>query len=85
VAVGAPARAAREHLPEVFRGHALGVEEALQQLASGLAQKLRLRGRGLPGKPAAGDQIVEIEVNAPRAENEEQREAYAKLAAAFGK
>jgi curved DNA-binding protein len=48
-------------------------------------RKLRLRGRGLPGKPAAGDQIVEIEVNAPRAENEEQREAYAKLAAAFGK
>jgi curved DNA-binding protein len=48
-------------------------------------RKLRLRGRGLPGKPDAGDQIVEIEVNAPRAENEEQREAYATLAAAFGK
>jgi curved DNA-binding protein len=48
-------------------------------------RKLRLRGRGLPGKPGAGDQIVEIEVNAPRAENEAQREAYSKLAAAFGK
>jgi len=48
-------------------------------------RKLRLRGRGLPGKPEAGDQIVEIEVNAPRAENDAQREAYAKLGAAFGK
>src|SRR6478735_3670224 len=48
-------------------------------------RKLRLRGRGLPGKPAAGDQIVEIEVNAPRAENEAQREAYAKLGEAFAK
>jgi len=46
-------------------------------------RKLRLRGRGLPGKPEAGDQIVEIEVNAPRAENEAQREAYAKLGEAF--
>jgi curved DNA-binding protein len=48
-------------------------------------RKLRLRGRGLPGKPDAGDQIVEIEVNAPRAENEAQREAYARLGEAFGK
>jgi curved DNA-binding protein len=52
---------------------------------SDTGRKLRLRGRGLPGKPAAGDQIVEIEVNAPRAENEAQREAYSKLGAAFGK
>jgi len=52
---------------------------------SDTGRKLRLRGRGLPGKPQAGDQIVEIEVNAPRAENEAQREAYSKLAAAFGK
>ena len=52
---------------------------------SDTGRKLRLRGRGLPGKPEAGDQIVEIEVNAPRAENEAQREAYAKLGAAFGK
>jgi curved DNA-binding protein len=48
-------------------------------------RKLRLRGRGLPGKPNAGDQIVEIEVTAPRAENEAQREAYAKLGEAFAK
>ena len=46
-------------------------------------RKLRLRGRGLPGTPA-GDQIVELEVTAPRAETDEQREAYAALANAFG-
>src|SRR6476659_3931458 len=52
---------------------------------SDAGRKLRLRGRGLPGKPAAGDQIVEIEIRAPRAENEAQREAYAKLGEAFAK
>lgn len=46
-------------------------------------RKLRLRGRGLPGNPA-GDQIVELEVTAPRAVNDEQREAYRELAKAFG-
>lgn len=46
-------------------------------------RKLRLRGRGLQGTPP-GDQIVELEITAPRAETEEQRKAYAKLAKAFG-
>ena len=46
-------------------------------------RKLRLRGRGLPGNPA-GDQIVELEINAPRAATEEQRQAYRDLASAFG-
>jgi len=46
-------------------------------------RKLRLRGRGLPGKPD-GDQIVELEVIAPVATNEEQRKAYKDLAKAFG-
>jgi len=46
-------------------------------------RKLRLRGRGLPGTPA-GDQIVELEVTAPRAETDEQRDAYAALGKAFG-
>jgi curved DNA-binding protein len=46
-------------------------------------RKLRLRGRGLPGNPA-GDQIVELEITAPRAGNEEQRDAYRGLARAFG-
>jgi len=46
-------------------------------------RKLRLRGRGLPGKPD-GDQIVELEVVAPVASNEAQRKAYKDLAKAFG-
>lgn len=45
-------------------------------------RKLRLRGRGLPGTPA-GDQIVELEITAPRAETDAQREAYAALGKAF--
>jgi curved DNA-binding protein len=52
---------------------------------SDTGRKLRLRGRGLPGKPEAGDQIVEIEVTAPRPENEAQREAYARLGETFAK
>ena len=47
-------------------------------------RKLRLRGRGLPGKPAAGDQIVELEVSTPKPDNDAQREAYQRLAEAFG-
>jgi curved DNA-binding protein len=46
-------------------------------------RKLRLRGRGLPGAPP-GDQIVELEVLAPRAHNETQREAYRMMRDAFG-
>ena len=46
-------------------------------------RKLRLRGRGLPGTPP-GDQIVELEITAPKPETEDQRKAYAKLAKAFG-
>jgi curved DNA-binding protein len=45
-------------------------------------RKLRLRGRGLPGTPV-GDQIVELEITAPRVENAAQREAYAVLRDAF--
>ena len=46
-------------------------------------RKLRLRGRGLPGTPG-GDQIVELEVLAPRPDSDAQREAYANLRDAFG-
>lgn len=46
-------------------------------------RKLRLRGRGLPGEPA-GDQIVELEVLAPRAHAAEQTAAYERLREAFG-
>lgn len=50
---------------------------------SDAGRKLRLRGRGLPGKPAAGDQIVEIEIRAPKAESEAQRDLYRRMAEAF--
>lgn len=46
-------------------------------------RKLRLRGRGLPGAPA-GDQIVELEVLAPKAHSDAERDAYGKLRDAFG-
>lgn len=46
-------------------------------------RKLRLRGRGLPGTPP-GDQIVELEVLAPRAHNDTEREAYRMMRDAFG-
>lgn len=49
-------------------------------------RKLRLRGRGLPeaGSGPAGDQIVELEILAPRAHDDAQREAYARMRDAFG-
>ena len=49
-------------------------------------RKLRLRGRGLPGSGGmpAGDQIVELEVLAPKANTDAEREAYRTLQDAFG-
>jgi curved DNA-binding protein len=49
-------------------------------------RKLRLRGRGLPGtgNAPAGDQIVELEILAPKVHNDAQRKAYAKMRDAFG-
>lgn len=49
-------------------------------------RKLRLRGRGLPGgaQGVDGDQIVELEVLAPRAHDDAQRQAYATMRDAFG-
>ena len=46
-------------------------------------RKLRLRGRGLPGA-TPGDQIVELEVLAPKANSDAEREAYRGLRDAFG-
>ncbi|WP_363797227.1 DnaJ C-terminal domain-containing protein [Lysobacter firmicutimachus] len=60
-----------------------GAVELKIPAASEAGRKLRLRGRGLPGSPS-GDQIVELEVLAPKPENEAQREAYQGLRAAFG-
>ena len=50
---------------------------------SDTGRKLRLRGRGLPGKPAAGDQIVEVEVRTPKATTDEQREFYLEMQKTF--
>ncbi|ODS62407.1 MAG: cytochrome C biogenesis protein [Arenimonas sp. SCN 70-307] len=50
---------------------------------SDTGRKLRLRGRGLPGKPAPGDQIVEIEVRAPKASTDAQKDLYRQMADAF--
>ena len=51
-------------------------------------RKLRLRGRGLPAradeKRPPGDQIVELEVLAPRVHNDTQQEAYRMMRDAFG-
>ena len=53
---------------------------------SEVGRKLRLRGRGLPGTAStpAGDQIVELEVLAPRAHSDIERDAYRNLKEAFG-
>ena len=45
-------------------------------------RKLRLRGRGLPGTPP-GDQIVELEILAPRPHTPEQEAAYEAMKQAF--
>lgn len=46
------------------------------------AQKLRLRGRGLPGSPA-GDQIVTIRLVTPAAQSAADREAYERMRREF--
>jgi curved DNA-binding protein len=45
-------------------------------------RKLRLRGRGLPGA-SPGDQLIELEVTAPKAQTARQIEAYGALRDAF--
>ncbi len=45
-------------------------------------QTLRLKGRGLPGKPP-GDQLVVLSVVLPVAENEDQKKLYKKMQAAW--
>ena len=49
-------------------------------------RKLRLRGRGLPGLGSAtpGDQLVELEIQAPVPRDPGQREAYERLRDSFG-
>jgi curved DNA-binding protein len=45
-------------------------------------QKLRLKGRGLPGKPG-GDQLVEIRIVTPAAQTATAREAYERMRKEF--
>ncbi|MET0328533.1 MAG: DnaJ C-terminal domain-containing protein [Luteimonas sp.] len=54
--------------------------------SSEAGRKLRLRGRGLPGSGGApdGDQIVELEIQAPVAQNMKQVAAYEALRDSFG-
>lgn len=49
-------------------------------------RKLRLRGRGLPGTGSmpAGDQIVELEILAPKANTDDERDAYRQMRDVFG-
>lgn len=49
---------------------------------SDTGRKLRLRGRGWPGS-TPGDQIVTIEVHAPKAETDEQKKVYESMADEF--
>ena len=55
-----------------------GAVELRVPAGSDTGRKLRLRGRGLPGAPP-GDQIVEIEVRAPKAENDVQKALYRQM------
>lgn len=43
-------------------------------------QKLRLKGRGMPGKPLAGDQYAVVKIETPPAQSDEQRQVYEKMA-----
>ncbi len=69
------------------RAHPGGPVELKIPAGSDSGRKLRLRGRGLPGSgadAAAGDQIVELEVQAPVPATEGQRQAYRDLGQRFG-
>jgi curved DNA-binding protein len=43
-------------------------------------QKLRLKGRGMPAKPHAGDQYAILQIDTPPAHNAEQKQIYEKMA-----
>jgi curved DNA-binding protein len=51
---------------------------------SDTGKRLRLKGRGMPGKAGPGDQLVELEVSVPVPETEEQKAVYRKMAELFG-
>ncbi len=43
-------------------------------------QKMRLKGRGMPGKPHPGDQYAIVQIHTPPAKTEEQKQVYEKMA-----
>ncbi len=45
-------------------------------------KRMRLRGRGMPGR-TPGDQLITLEIHAPPAESEAQRKLYEQMAKAF--
>ena len=49
---------------------------------SNSGKRMRLRGRGMPGH-SPGDQLVTLEIHAPKAETDAQRKLYEQMAAAF--
>jgi curved DNA-binding protein len=49
---------------------------------SNSGKRMRLRGRGMPGSPP-GDQLVTLEIHAPKAQTEEQRKLYEQMAEVF--
>lgn len=50
------------------------------QAGSHAGQKLRLKGRGMPGKPQVGDQYAIVQIEIPPAKTEEQQHFYQKMA-----
>lgn len=50
---------------------------------SDAGKRLRLKGRGMPGKAGKGDQLVEIEISAPPARTDEQKALYSRMAELF--
>ena len=45
-------------------------------------KRMRLRGRGMPGR-TPGDQIITLEVRAPKADNAEQKKLYEQMSKTF--
>jgi curved DNA-binding protein len=46
-------------------------------------KRLRLKGRGMPGKAGNGDQLVEIEITAPAPQTAEQEALYKRMSELF--
>ena len=59
-----------------------GRVEAVIPPASQSGKKLRLKNRGLPGRPA-GDQIVTLQIHAPEASTKQDKDFYRDMAKRF--